>query len=697
VAISSKIGCDVGGTFTDMIILYGNKIDFLKIPSTPRAPELAASQGITSITTQVSQKLSTIEYISHATTLATNALISNQGLANIGLITTKGFRDLIEIGRQIRPDPYSFFTNKPRALIPRYLRKEVTERVTSNGDIHIPLNEAEVHQAVHELLQEHVEAIAVCTLFSFLNPVHEIQIAQIIHANYPDLPVSLSHQVLPEFREYERSSTVLINTLLLNLMNRYLHNFEVRLSTSGFHGPLLIMQSNGRIMTSSMAREKPVYIIESGPAAGAIAAAYLGQHIDVPNLVSLDMGGTTAKVCLVENGQPSVTTDFEVGGELATGRIRRGSGWPIKIPMIDLIEIGAGGGSIAWIDAGGALKVGPQSAGADPGPACYPQGGQVPTVTDACVVLGIINPTFFLGGNMIINSKAATAAIRTHIADPLGLDVIQAANGILDIAISNMQRALRIVTLERGRDPRDLVLLAFGGAGPMVAGRLTAELHFNQAIVPETPGLFSAYGLLVADIGHDYVQSILQNTDELSLDVLNDKYDRLQQQGLSDLRREGFPISRQRILRSADLRFEGQSYEIEINIPSQTITATDLDAIEQAFLTEHARRYGFSPSQEVIELVNIRVSAIGSTPKIPIQTQTRHTRDSSSALKGRREVFFPTIEAYSPTPIFDRYRLHYGNLVQGPAIIEQQDSTIVVNPDQDAHIDHFGQVIIKQS
>jgi N-methylhydantoinase A len=694
---SSKIGCDVGGTFTDILILHDNQIDFLKIPSTPKAPELAASHGIAHISTQVSQKLSTIEYISHATTLATNALISNQGLANIGLITTKGFRDLIEIGRQIRPDPYSFFTNKPRALIPRYLRKEVTERVTSNGVIHIPLNEAEVHQAAHELMQEHVEAIAVCTLFSFLNPEHEIQIAQIIHADYPEIPVSLSHQVLPEFREYERSSTVLINTLLLNLMNRYLLNFEARLSKTGFRGPLLIMQSNGRTMTSQLAREKPVYIIESGPAAGAIAAAYLGQHIEIPNLVSLDMGGTTAKVCLIENGQPTVTTDFEVGGELATGRIRRGSGWPIKTPMIDLIEIGAGGGSIAWIDAGGALKVGPHSAGADPGPACYPHGGETPTVTDACVALGIINPTYFLGGNMVINANAATAAIQNNIANPLGLDCIHAANGILDIAISNMQRALRIVTLERGRDPRDLVLLAFGGAGPMVAGRLAAELHFDQVIVPETPGLFSAYGLLVADIGHDYVLSILQNTDTLSLDVLNDKYNALQQQGLTDLQREGFSIKKQRILRSADLRFEGQSYEIEISVPSHMITASDLEAIEQAFLNEHARRYGFSPSQEVIELVNIRVSALGSTPKIPICTQSKHTRDPTSALKAHRNVFFPKNAEYYSTPIFDRYRLHYGNIVRGPAIIEQQDSTIVINPHQDAHIDRFGQIIIKKS
>jgi N-methylhydantoinase A len=298
---------------------------------------------------------------------------------------------------------------------------------------------------------------------------------------------------------------------------------------------------------------------------------------------------------------------------------------------------------------------------------------------------------------MTINSKAATTAISSQVADPLGLDAIQAANGILDVAISNMQRALRIVTLERGRDPRDLVLLAFGGAGPVVAGRLAAELHFNQAIVPETPGLFSAYGLLVADIGHDYVQSILQNTNELSLNVLNDQYDKLQRQGLSDLQREGFPVSRQRILRSADLRFEGQSYEIEITLPNQMLTVTDLETIEQAFLTEHARRYGFSPSQEVIELVNIRVSAIGSTPKIPLHTQSKHKRDPSSALKGQREVFFPTIEAYSPTPIFDRYRLHYGNRIIGPAIIEQQDSTIVVNPYQAVHIDRFGHVIIKQN
>jgi N-methylhydantoinase A len=694
-AIPVKIGCDVGGTFTDIILLLGNQIQLIKIPSTPRTPELAAINGITKLTTQVSQKLSTIDYISHATTLATNALIGNQGLSNIGLITTKGFRDLIEIGRQIRPDPYSFFTNKPRALVPRRLRKEVTERVTSDGTIYTPLNEAEVHNAVRDLKQERVETIAVCTLFSFLNPEHEVRIAQIIHEDYPEASVSLSHHVLPEFREYERSSTVLINALLLNLIDRYLQNFEASLCESGFQGPLLIMQSNGRIMTSQMAREKPVYIIESGPAAGAVAAAYLSQHIEVPNLVSLDMGGTTAKVCLVENGHPTVTTDFEVGGELATGRIRRGSGWPVKTPMIDIVEIGAGGGSIAWIDAGGALKVGPLSAGADPGPACYPCGGQVPTVTDACVALGIINPTFFLGGNMSINPSAAIAAIQTYVADPLGLDTTQAATGILDIAISNMQRALRIVTLERGRDPRDLVLLAFGGAGPMVAGRLAAELRFNQVIIPESPGLFSAYGLLVADIGHDYVLSILQNTNEFSLDVLNAKYDALQKQGLSDLEREGFPVENQRMLRSADLRFEGQSYELEISLPTPMITESNLKAIEQAFIKEHTRRYGFSPDQEVIELVNIRVSAIGTTPKIPLPTQSKNVCDPTSALKGYRQVYFPQIEEYYSTPVFNRYLLHYGHVVAGPAIIEQLDSTTVINPHQDAHIDCFGQIIIE--
>lgn len=691
-----RIGCDIGGTFTDILLINeetGN-ISLIKRPSTPRNPGDGALKGIIRAIETTHTRPEEIDYICHATTIATNAIVGQVELPKVGLITTKGYRDLVEIGRQIRPDPYDLFVDKPRPLVPRYLRKEVYERITSDGRILRELNEREVRKAVKELAAEHVEAIAVCTLFSFLNSRHEERIGEIIREEWPEAVVSLSHEVLPEFREYERASTTLINTYLLKIVDRYLGSLEEGLREIGVKTDLLIMQSSGRTMASKMARKKPVYILESGPAAGAIAAAYVGRAIGHPNLVSFDMGGTTAKACLIEEGWPKTSTDFEVGGKVAEGRILRGSGWPVKIPVTDLVEISAGGGSIAWIDSGGGLKVGPQSAGAYPGPSCYGEGGLEPTVTDAYVVLGVINPDYFLGGEMPIDAMLARSAVKAKVAGPLGMDEVEAASGIAEVANANMMRALRIVSVERGRDPRELALMAFGGAGPMVAGSLMEELRFQSVIIPEAPGLFSAYGLLVTDIGHDYVLTRVGKTDEIDPEALNRGYNGLEEEGLKDLTSEGFSCDRMVMKRSADMRYLGQSFELEVSVPIGKITKNMLKAMEMRFHAVHRKRYGYAHAKEPTEVVNLRVAAVGVTPKMKLRRQRKRRRDPGGALKGVRPIYFRKRGDYVRCPIYDRYRLYHGNVVEGPAVIEQRDSTTVVNPGCEAVIDGYRQILL---
>jgi len=694
------IGCDIGGTFTDVVLFdeETGRISLIKVPSTPRNPEAGAASGIKRALETMGLDPGDVRYISHATTIGTNAIIGQAGLElpKMGFITTKGYRDLVEIMRQIRPDPYDFFTDKPRPLVPRHLRRGVTERVGADGGVIRKLDEDEVREALREFADEDVEAVAVCTLFSFLNPTHEKRIGEIIGEELPGVPFSLSHEVLPEFREYERASTTIINALLFKIVDGYLRSLEDHLRSIGLSADLLLMQSSGRTMSSKMARRRPVYIVESGPAAGSIAAAYMGSLAGYESLVSFDMGGTTTKVCLIEKGQPRVTTEFEVGGAVASGRILRGSGWPIMVPVIDLVEIGAGGGSIAWIDTGGALRVGPISAGAEPGPACYGLGGADPTITDAYVLLGIIDPDYFLGGEMKVDVDLAMESVESRIADPLGLEPVEAASSIAEVANSSLVRGARIVTVERGSDPREIVMMAFGGAGPMVASSLMEELGFRRVIVPEAPGLFSAYGLLVSDVGHDYVLAWISVTQDLDLKELNRALGRLERLGIEDLASEGFAEEQIRMERSLDMRYLGQSYELNVPIPEGEITGEALRDIEKRFHALHEARYGYCAPGEIIQNVNIRVTAIGIMPPLKLEAEKEGEASPDGALKGLREVYLPRSGGYVSCAIYDRYRLKPGNVVTGPTVIEQIDSTTLIQPGQEAKIDGYRQIVLRK-
>ncbi|MFX0097275.1 MAG: hydantoinase/oxoprolinase family protein [Candidatus Hodarchaeota archaeon] len=695
-----RIGCDIGGTFTDVIIFdeRSGKITVTKEPSTPKRPEVSAHKAIEMALGKGKLKSKDARFISHATTVATNAIIGQIGLelSETGLITTKGFRDLIEIGRQIRPDPYDFFTDKPRPLIPRHLRKEVTERIGHDGGVIVELDEGEARKAIRELKEKGVDSIAVCTLFSFANPAHEKRINELIQEEYPRANVTLSHEVLPEFREYERTTTTVLNAALTSLVSEYLERLEKDFNDLGLSCKLLVMQSNGRIMKAETARRKPVRMIESGPAAGAVAASYMARLSDLPNLVSFDMGGTTTKVCLIENGEPTITTDFEVGGLTASGRTVTGSGWPIRVPVIDLVEIGAGGGSIAWIDAGGALRVGPRSAGAEPGPACYALGGHNPTVTDAYLLLGVINPEYFLGGQMKVDSSYSEKSVKEEIADILGMDVIEAANGIAKVANSNMSRALRIVTIERGKDPRELPMMAFGGGGPMVASNLMEDLGFGSCIIPITPGLFSAYGLLVTDLGHDYSMTYLSRTDSIQIKLLNHHFTKLEKQGIADLIREGVARNRILITRTIDMRYVGQSYELNIDVPDGKIDEGVLRTLEERFHQLHEERYGYSAEGESTEIVNLRLIATGSSRPLGTKKKAKKGKDASRAKKHKREVYFEKEDKKVRCNIYDRYRLDPGNQIYGPAIIEQEDTTTLIQSNQMVEVDAYDQLVIRR-
>ena len=696
--MSVRVGCDIGGTFTDVVLLdeVNGKLTLIKVPSTPKKPEIGAVEGIVKAIKEAAVNSNKLRFIFHATTIATNAIIGQIGIetSKVGLVTTKGFKDLLEIGRQIRPDPYDIFTDKPMPLIPRYLRMEVSERIGADGEIIKPLNVADVKRVIAAFKREGVTSIAVCTLFSFLNPAHENMIKELIEKEYPQAKVSLSHEILPEFREYERMSTAVINACLIEIVERYLSSFEEKLRKTGLRSKILLMQSNGKVMTTEMAKKRPIYIVESGPAAGVIASAYIGRILGYRNLVSFDMGGTTAKVCLIEGYEPKVTTEFEVGGKIASGRIVRGSGWPIKVPVIDLVEIGAGGGSIAWVDPDGVLKVGPKSAGADPGPACYGRGGEKPTVTDAYLYLGVINPEYFVGGEIPISVEYAEKSIKRYIADPLGLDPVEAASGIVEIANANMSRALRIVSVERGLDPQELVMIAFGGAGPMVAGRMMEELGFSKTIIPEAPGLFSAFGMLVSDVGYSYTLTRLTRTSNINYESLSKDFNELVKAGVDDLLSEGIPRDRIVIIKSVDMRYVGQSYELNIPFPEGNINEELIGELERRFHSAHEVRYGYCAPEDPIELVNLRVSTIGVLPKFKPRKFRIVGEDPSRAKKGYRDVYFRQIGDFVKCPVYDKYRLEAGNRIDGPAVIEQVDSTIVINPNQSAIIDPYLHVVI---
>ncbi|MHA1589142.1 MAG: hydantoinase/oxoprolinase family protein [Candidatus Njordarchaeales archaeon] len=689
-----RVGIDIGGTFTDIIALdplSGKVLANMKIPSTPRQPEKVVINGLSSLARKFGKS---VETIIHATTIATNALLGQIGLElpKTALITTKGFRDVLEIGRQRRPELYNLFFTKPKPLIPRRYRLEITERIEWTGRIITPLREEELKFIIQRIKSEKIVSVAVSLLHSYANPIHEKIIKKKLLEEIPELYVSLSSEVDPEYREFERTSTTVVNAVLMPIIHRYLMDLKKALKKLGLEAPILIMQSSGGVSGVDYCAKFPVTIIESGPAAGVVASVFYSSLIKERNLITFDMGGTTAKAGMIIDGLPIITTEYEVGGKIHAGRVIKGSGYPVRHVFIDLAEVSAGGGSIAWVDAGGALRVGPISAGADPGPACYGKGGENPTVTDANLVLGRLNPKYLLGGDMRIYLDLSLKALREKICEVTGMDVYEAAIGVIRIANSIMSKVLRIVSVERGYDPRDFSLIAFGGAGPMHACALAQELEVYKIIVPPSPGLFSALGLLVTDLKHVLSKSIRKNLDEIDPNALEEEFKELETKGIGILKREGVSEDRIVIHRFADMRYWAQGYELLVPI-SRPIDEKEIRKLRERFHEVHEKTYGYSMRDEEIEIVNIRVECIGLLSKPVIRPSKRKITTRVSP-HDYREVFFEGINDFIKTPVFLREKLCPGFEYEGPAIIEQYDSTTVVYPGWRFLVDEYENIII---
>ena len=691
-----RLGVDIGGTFTDATLVDEStgQLWNAKVSSTPGDP----SQGFLTVTEQILERAAlapeTLRFVVHATTVATNAIIEGKVAPTI-LITTEGFRDILEIARQIRPSLYDTQFEKPTPLVPRDRCFGVRERLDATGAVVTPLDETAIPHIASVIQEAGIESVAVCFLHSYLNAQHEQRAGEILRALAPDIAISLSSEVAPEIREYFRASTTVINAALRPIVSRYLENIEARLRAQGIQSELLVMQSSGGLMTFGDARSRPVFMVESGPAAGVITAAHLGDSLGHRNVISFDMGGTTAKVGLVQDGTPRITKDYEVGSiaQPGSGGFRAG-GYPIRTPVIDLVEIGAGGGSIAWIDPGGVLRVGPQSAGADPGPACYGQGGTEPTVTDANLVLGRLNPGHLLGGDLTLESALAHAAIEERIAKPLGLDVVRAAHSIVEIANVAMINALRLVSVQRGHDPRDFALTAFGGAGPLHANRLAHEMNIPVTIIPTSPGTASALGLLVTDITYDYATTLIERVDRLEASAVADVFTDLRRQGTEALAAAGVATADMAFVQQVDLRYVGQSYELTLSYPDGEARGVDFGRLLQEFHDEHDRVYGHSVPGEPVETVNLRLTALGTIVKPPLLEKDNTNHDLQATRRDSRQVFFGELDAFADCPIYDRSMLSAESEVPGPAIVEEYDSTTVIHPGYYATVDQYGTLLL---
>lgn len=677
-----RIGVDAGGTFTDLCLFEegSGRIAVAKLPSTPADPSIAILNGITEILSQEGDVASDVSYLAHGTTVATNALIQHAG-ARTGLITTEGFRDLLELGRQRRPDLYDLQVDKPRPLVPRDLRLEVPERTSSDGRVARPLDTGAVVAAARALKARGVESVAVCLLYSYLNPGHERQVKEILHRELPDAYVCTSHEVLPEFREYERLSTVTINAYLGPVMAEYIRNLEQKLAGLGISVGAYITQSNGGIISLATARDHAVRTVLSGPSAGVVGGTYVGGLAGFQNVITFDMGGTSTDVSLVEKGHLKVSGEMEV------------QGYPIRVPMVEVNTVGAGGGSVAWIDSGGHPKVGPRSAGAEPGPACYGLGNDEPTVTDANVVLRTLNPEYLLGGRMRIHARAARAAVQ-HLADRLGMTVMEAAQGIISLVTSNMARAIRVVSVRKGYDPRDFTLVAFGGAGPLHAARLARELSIPRVLVPAAPGILCALGLLVTNIRSDYTLTHILPADDADPAEVNAIFAALQAQADQWLSRERVDTPDRIYHRSVDMRYRGQNYELQVPMGSGELTPGDLAALVRSFHRLHEQNYGYAAEEEPTQLVTFRLEALGRVPRAALRSHPRDGADSRHALSGERSVFLQETRGVVACPVYRRDALQNGNVIRGPAIVEQMDSTTLILPEQVAGVDPYGNLLI---
>jgi N-methylhydantoinase A len=689
----ARIGIDIGGTFTDLLLVDDatGEVTIVKTLTTPADPSDAVDAAVRQALEAAGTPPAVVGNVIHGTTLVTNVIIERKGDPT-ALITTRGFRDVLEIRREHRYDMYDLSIEAPRDIVPRYLRFEIDERILADGTILRELDEAEVERLVGAIVSRGIRAIAVSLLHAYRNPVHEQRVRDVIARLAPGVQVSLASDVVPEIKEYERTSTTVCNAYVKSLVDRYLSELERKLREAGIPGGLNIMLSSGGVATVETSREFPIRLLESGPAAGALAAAHVGRLANYGELLSFDMGGTTAKVCLIEDGRPLRTSQLEVD---RIYRFKKGSGLPIKIPVIEMIEIGAGGGSIASVDTLGLLQVGPESAGADPGPACYGRGGAFPTVTDADLVLGYLDPAFFLGGRMRLDVHAARAAIDEYVAAPLGLSVMQGAWGIHHIVDENMANAARIHAIDRGKNARAFPMFAFGGAGPVHAFGVAAILHSPVIILPLGAGVASTLGFLTAPLSFDFVRTSIEPLDEIDWARANEIRSAMEREGIALLTRSGVDAEAIVITHSADLRYIGQGHEVTIPFPSTELGPLSRQAIIDAFDAAYARLYGRVAEGLALEVINWRTVVSGPSPSLDLRRSDRRHPVGSAALKGHRPVYFPQYGDYRGTPVYDRYQLGPGATVTGPAIVEERESTAVLGPAAVGTVDEFSNLIVR--
>ena len=689
-----RVGVDIGGTFTDIVFMDedGNVLT-KKISSSVDNYAEAIVDGLGQVFAAHGLAGTDVLEVLHGTTVASNAILEHKG-AKTGLIGTKGFRDILEIRNLRVPKLYDLEWDKPPALVDRYLRLTVEERVSTQGNVQTPLNVAEAEAAVDILLAEGVEVIAVALINSFANPAHEQEIRDIIKAKAPNIPVCISFDVLPEIKEYERTSTTVINAYLLPIVSKYLATLTAELTDAKVGSPLLLMQSNGGLMTAEAAAELPCNIVESGPAGGVVGGHAFGAKVGLKNIITFDMGGTTAKASLIEHGTYTRSLEFQVGGGILTGsRLMTGAGYLLKVPAIDLAEVGAGGGSIIWIDPGGSLQIGPQSAGANPGPVCYGIGGTEPTVTDANVVLGYLNPAHLVGGELKIDAQQSKDVLAEKIAGPLGLDVAHAAFGAHRIAISNMIRAIRAVSSERGRDPREYAMVPFGGNGPLFAAGMAAELQMKRIVIPPSPGLFSSFGLLYADVEHHYsrtVQRVVRDMDPTNLTAV---WGELEAMARAQLARDGFPDGQMQFRRAANMHYKGQIFELTVPAPNGDFDAAKIAELEESFSQEHERTYGHRAGpEEPVELVNAQLIGLG----IPDRPRVPDRIDAGAPKAGAgdpRDAYFGPETGWLSTLVLGRADL--ATPVEGPIIVEEYDATCLIPPGARGRLDENGNIVIE--
>jgi len=679
-----RVASDIGGTFTDLIYLDDatGEMGMTKASTTPHNFAI----GVEDTLEKSGINVADTTFFVHGSTIIINALTERKGVRT-GLITTKGFRDVLAITRANRPDIYNMYYRKPEPFVPRYLRLEVRGRVNYKGEELDPLNEDDVRQAVEFFKKEGVEAIAVCFLHSYANPDHEARCGALLREMVSDIPVTLSHEICQEFREYERTNTTVLNAYVQPIAVQYLNTLENDLGEMGMGPVEHIMQSNGGIATFEMARQAPIRTCESGPVAGVIGAAVIGDLLREPNIISLDIGGTTVKSSLVENGVPKITTDYRIEHR------RDWEGYPIKVPTVDIVEIGAGGGSIAWIDKAGSLRVGPVSAGAVPGPACYDAGGEKPTVTDANLVVGRINPDYFLGGEIKVSMDKARQSMQ-EIADFLAMSIEEAAMGVIRLADANMVNALKLVSVRRGYDPREFTIVAFGGGGSMHAAALARELRVKRILVPTEPAVFSAWGMLMADLRNDYIRTMVVRTDQIAPAELSRIFGEMETEAAQELAAEKVEENQMVFQRFGDMRYMGQEHTVKVPIPGGQLTERAMARINERFHQLHEQAYTFR-LDSAVELVNFHLTALGEVEKPKISRLNRSdARSVEEAYKGSRQVIFD--EGVLETPTYERDLLPVGAALSGPLIVEEPAATSVIFPGQKLSVDEYGFLHIRE-